>query len=82
MTRRSLVHVGLTRAAQDRLGTDEPRARAFAKSLGLQKPDIGKIDLFGVLTGEVDEAALEGLRRHADVEFVERDGEQSAIGTR
>jgi hypothetical protein len=70
----------MTRSAQERLGSDETRVRAFAKSIGLQRPDAGKIEMFGILTGEADDSVVESLRGHADVEFVERDAEQRAIG--
>ncbi len=75
------VHVGLTQDAQRRLEDARAPARvSFARSLGIRRPDFGKLGMFGIVSGETEPAKLQTLRSDPSVDFVDADQERYAIG--
>ena len=74
------MHVGIDAALQRKLedGGDKAIA-ACAKAFGLTGVNAERLRLFGIITGDMRNDAVDALRKREGVSFVETDKVQKAI---
>jgi hypothetical protein len=74
------VQVGLTPEVQAKLVSGGgPAVNRLAKRLGLSRVDACNLEMFGMLTADIDPAAATALADDAEVAFVEAVGEKRVL---